>query len=180
MKPPDLPAADHFRAMPCGTRAKYVSGGCRCVPCRAAASRYESERLRARRNGDWNGLVPADAARHHLMKLSKQGIGRRSVSDATRVPQSTRHAIKTGRKTQIRRSTEQRILAVTRDAAGMALLVPAAPTWRLIDKLLDEGFTKARIAHEIGRKHGALQFHTARITRRSAIAIERLYRRYAS
>jgi transcriptional regulator with XRE-family HTH domain len=29
-----------------GTRTKYVHDGCRCLPCRAAASRYESDRLR--------------------------------------------------------------------------------------------------------------------------------------
>jgi hypothetical protein len=180
MRPADLPFTEHFQQMPCGMRAKYVSGGCRCMLCRAAASRYESERLRARRSGEWNGLVSAAAARKHLLRLSKQGVGRRSVSDAALVPQSTLQEIKTGRKTQIRRSTERRILAVTKEAAGMAFLVPAAPTWALIERLLEEGFTRTRIAREIGRKAPSLQLRTDRITKRNAIAIERLYRRYAS
>lgn len=41
-----------------GDRLKYLAG-CRCVPCRAANSRYEVARAAARKAGDWNGLVPA-------------------------------------------------------------------------------------------------------------------------
>jgi len=178
MRPADLPFTEHFQSLPCGVRAKYVAAGCRCMLCRAAASRYESERLRARRAGDWNGLVSAAAAREHLVKLSRQGVGRRAVSDACGVSATILHEVKMGRKTQIRQRTERAILAVTKHAAGMALLVPAGPTWRLIKALIEEGFTKTRIARELGYKAPALQMRTARITRGNAIAVERLYRRY--
>jgi len=40
-----------------------------------ANSRYETERAVARKNGDWNGIVDARAARRHISKLSKAGIG---------------------------------------------------------------------------------------------------------
>ena len=36
MKPSDLPGVEHFLALPCGTRAKYIGARCRCLRCRAA------------------------------------------------------------------------------------------------------------------------------------------------
>ena len=53
---------------PHGTRLRYISG-CKCVPCRAANSRYETGRLRARREGDWNGYVDAATSREWLILL---------------------------------------------------------------------------------------------------------------
>ena len=50
---------------PHGTRSRYVSG-CKCVPCRAANSRYQSGRFYAIRDGDWNGFVNAATARAWL------------------------------------------------------------------------------------------------------------------
>ena len=47
-----------FAAEPHGTRHRYLSG-CKCVPCRAANSRYSTERAAAQRAGDWRGFVPA-------------------------------------------------------------------------------------------------------------------------
>jgi len=69
---------------PHGTRLKYM-GGCKCMLCRAANSRYEAERGVARKNGDWNGIVDARAARRHILKLSKAGVGYKSVADAASV-----------------------------------------------------------------------------------------------
>jgi hypothetical protein len=42
-----------------GTRIKYMAG-CRCLICRAANSNYECARAKARKNGQWNGLVPSN------------------------------------------------------------------------------------------------------------------------
>jgi len=43
-RPHDLPYAEHFQQMPCGTRAKYVAVHCRCPKCRAANRRYVHQR----------------------------------------------------------------------------------------------------------------------------------------
>lgn len=43
-RPVDLPYADHFQEMPCGTRAKYVAVHCRCPKCRAANAAYVKSR----------------------------------------------------------------------------------------------------------------------------------------
>ena len=43
-RPTDLPYAEHFQTLPCGTRAKYVAVHCRCPKCRAANARYVTAR----------------------------------------------------------------------------------------------------------------------------------------
>lgn len=175
MRPLDLPFAEHFQKMPCGTRAKYVAGCCRCMLCRAANSRYETERAARRRAGEWNGLVAATRARKHLLALSRAGVGRRSVVAASDVGHTVICDVKSGRKTQIRADTERRILAVTVGAKAGAALVPAARTWQRIRVLLEEGFTKGAIARRLGRKTPALQIRKDRVTLRTAVNVERLY-----
>lgn len=70
MRPHDLPSAAALaKDKPHGTRLRYMAG-CKCMLCRAANSRYETERAAARKNGDWNGLVSAIHARRHILKLS--------------------------------------------------------------------------------------------------------------
>jgi hypothetical protein len=43
-RPADLPFTEHFQQMPCGTRAKYVGGACRCRQCRIANGRLYHDR----------------------------------------------------------------------------------------------------------------------------------------
>ena len=158
-----------------GTRLKYMAS-CRCLPCRAANSRYECERAKARRNGDWNGLVPADPARKHILRLSKQGVGRRAVAAASDVPASIIAQIRCGRRTQIRKRTLNRILEVTNLAVSDAALVAAGKTWRQINTLIEEGFSKAELARRLGFASPALQLGKNRILARSAARVDRLFR----
>lgn len=161
---------------PHGTRVRYI-GGCRCVPCRAANSRYESERLRARRDGDWNGLVSARKARRHLIRLSRAGGGRNAVAAASDVSRSLIAKIRSGRQTTIRARTERRVLGLTKDAIADHALVDAATTWRRIERLLDEGFSKAELARRLGYRSQKLQFGPDQVCARSAVRVERFYRR---
>jgi hypothetical protein len=161
---------------PHGTRVRYMTG-CKCMLCRAANSRYETERALARKNGDWNGVVPAVRARAHLKKLARRGIGRRLISQITDLPHSTLHAIKTGRKTNIRARTERRILTVTEEARGDKTLVMAAPVWAQINRLLREGFTQTELARRLGSraKVPALQLNGRVVTARNAMRVEKLH-----
>ena len=177
MKPTDMPGVEHFMELPCGSRAKYIGARCRCLPCRAANSRYETGRAAARKAGEANGLVSAAEARAHLIALSRRGVGRRAVADACDVSCSTLAAIRTGRKTQIRVQTARRILAVTPDARAAKAFVPAGPTRRLIAALLAEGFSRAELARRLGYRSPALQLKAPRITAENAMRVERFYRR---
>jgi hypothetical protein len=161
----------------CGTRLQYMAG-CRCYQCRTANSAYERGRLVARKAGDYNGIVSAEKARQHILKLRKKGVGRKAVYAASDVALSILRAISSGEKKQIRARTERKILAVTPACREDGALVSAKPTWRLVALLLEEGFTKLRIARELGQKGRGLQLGKKQITVRNAARVERLYNRY--
>ena len=171
------PIAELGGRRPHGTRLRYLAG-CKCFHCRRANSDYERERQAARAAGDWNGVVDAAAARAHLRRLARQGVGRRMVASASDVALSVVQAVRSGRKTRIRARTERRILAVTKACRGDAVHVDARPTWERIEWLLAEGFSKARIARELGMKRPALQIKKHRVTVRTAAQVEALWRRY--
>lgn len=175
-RPSDLPPAEKWAH---GVRARYISG-CRCDLCRVANTQYENQRARARRRGDWNGLVPAHAARAHLLNLERGGVGTRSVKEACDVSRTVLSEVKLGRKKRIRARTSKKILEVTLEAIADAALVPAAPTWELIRQLIGEGFTKTRLARELGSKSKipALQMQKDFVLAKTAAKVARLWRRY--
>lgn len=161
---------------PHGDRLRYMAG-CRCNQCRRANTAYETERVKARKAGDWNGLVSADKARAHLATLSGKNVGRRSVSDVTGVASSILVEIIAGRKTRIRARTERLILAVTEAAAADRALIPAKATWKLLDKLLADGYSKTELARHLGYKRPALQLDREWVTVRNAHQVQCMYQR---
>lgn len=171
-----MPAPERFAERPHGTRLRYVSG-CRCVPCRAANSRYETERLAARKAGDWRGVVDAAPAVAHIRRLGRAGVGNRSVAAAAGLARGTVVGLLSGRRARIRAHHLARILAVTADARADGSYVPAGPTWTLVRGLLEEGYTKGRIAQEIGARTPKLQLGRRRVLAGTALRIEKLYRR---
>lgn len=160
---------------PHGARARYVAG-CRCEPCTTANRLYARARAKAQRAGDWNGLVSADRARKHLRALSAKGIGRRAVAAASDLGLTTLQEIGAGRAWQIRARIERAILAVDAGARSDSSFVPAAKTWKLLDELIEEGFSKAELARRLGLKKPALQFRKDRILARTAHRVARFYR----
>ena len=139
-----------------GDRLRYLAG-CRCPSCRASNSQYERNRQDARKNGQSNGIVSANQARDHLLSLAAEGIGRRSVAAVTDIASSTIAAIRSGEKRNIREKTERLILAVTPLMAADHGLIDATASNKLIEELLSAGFTKKRIAKELGSNTPALQ-----------------------
>lgn len=174
MIPGMKPAAVLGSNKPHGTRLRYLAG-CKCVPCRAANSRYSCSRALAVKNGKWNGIVSAQPSRRHLLKLARRGVGRRLISRLCGVPESSLQAIKLGRKLHVRKATETAILKISPDTKSQAALVPAGPAWKLIALLQEEGFTKCAIARRLGNKR-ALQLHKDRITYRNHAKVHILYR----
>jgi hypothetical protein len=161
---------------PHGDRLRYMAG-CRCKECRAANTAYETQRALARKAGDWNGVVSAARARSHIAVLSAAGVGRRQVSDASGVGDTTLSKIIAGDKTQIRARTERAILAVTTGAAADHALVDARATWVLLHELLATGYTRTQLAHELGNKTHALQIGKHWVTVRNAFDVQRMHQR---
>jgi hypothetical protein len=159
-----------------GTRASYEAG-CRCLRCRAAKSRYNSERESARRKGDTRDLVDAAAARAHIRKLSKVGVGYKSVADAAGISHTTAMLIRSGERTQLRQSTERRILAVDKSAIADRSLVPAGPSWKLLNQLIDEGYTRVQLAKWLGSKAKtpSLQLRQDYCTAKTALKVHRMF-----
>jgi hypothetical protein len=85
--------------------------------------------------------------------------------------------IKSGQSTHIRKGTEEKLLAVSKDAVSDAAGVRAYPTWRQIKSLLAEGFTRAELARRLGYKSPSLQLGKKWILARNAARVDRLYRR---
>jgi hypothetical protein len=151
--------------------------GCRCAECRRANTEYEKTRARARKAGDWNGLVPTERARAHLIQLSQANVGRAQVADAAGVAFTTLCKIAAGTRKHIRASAEKRILSVTVAAAADHALVDAGPTWKLLDDLLSCGHSKADLARDLGYQTPALQIKRTQCTVRSAYQVAQLHAR---
>jgi hypothetical protein len=154
---------------------RYMAG-CRCIPCRAANSRYSCWRDAENKAGRRSGIVDAKPARQHIFKLGERGIGYKSVARDARVGKSIVFEIRSGKRQRIRESTERRILAVDDSAARAGTVIAAAPTWRKIEHLLREGFTKRSLAQRLGYRNGSIQFDRDTITARNARKVGALYR----
>jgi hypothetical protein len=166
------------RSVPaCGTRSKYIRG-CKCDQCKAANCRYNLDREQARKRGDLRDLVDATAARKHILKLSKLGIGWKTVADTARLTRSTVRRIKNGAALHIRKHNEKRILDVDQTAAGDATLVSAKATWKLLNELLEDGYTRKQLAKWLGStaKVPALQIKKDLVTARNAMKVELMYK----
>lgn len=178
MRPPTLAAVEVLaQGKPHGSRIRYMAG-CRCLPCRAANSSYETGRALRRRQGLWNGLVSALQSRRHILMLSRAGVGYKTVGLVAGISKTVMFKIRAGQQRQVRALTEKRILAVSREAARGSSLVPAGETWRKIRWLLDEGFTKGGIALRLGAKRPALQLNRNVVTATNAKKVEALYRSF--
>lgn len=169
------PASELAAAKPHGVRLRYM-GGCRCDACRRANTLYETERAKARKAGDWNGIVPADRARAHMKALYRQGVGRRTIQACTDIADTVLSEIRTGRKKRIRARTERLILAVTKAQAADHALISSKKSHALIAELLAEGYTTKFLAKRLGYVNPTLQFNERQITVRNAGRIERLHR----
>ena len=167
------PATILGASKPHGTRLRYMAG-CKCDDCRAANTNYEKERARARKRGEWNGIVSANKAKRHLDKLSRQGVGRRAVADATDISQTTLCKIRKGIRRNIRAETEKLILAVNRKVASDHALIDAAPTKKLIATMMSWGNTKSSLANMLGLV-GSLQVYADTITVSKANKIQVLH-----
>lgn len=130
-----------------------------------------------RRQLVWNGLVDAAPARRHLRKLSRRGVGYKSVADASDVGKTTLAKILSGEKRRIRKRTLDQILEVTPEAVSDHGLVPAARTWAMLRALVREYFSKAEVARLLGYKSPALQIGRQRVLARTEQRVERFYRK---
>lgn len=166
-----------------GTRARYMFGetgsdtanGCRCWECAQAANVYEKRRL-ARKARGWEPYVDASEAAAHLRWLSANGLGQHRLAEVTGLSRSNIVAIKTGRRTRIRRETEQRILACHLGLCGPGAHMPNERVHEMVAELKAMGYAQQRLAAMLGYKGNSLQLRkSGRVTPAKAARIEALY-----
>lgn len=160
---------------PHGTRLKYL-GGCRCVPCRAANSRYSVFRSKLNKQGKSNPIIDANNVKQRLALLSQHGIGLRSVADITDISRSVLQKIKNGERLGIRKQNAQKVLNIEPTAIIHGnQIISAKTTWKQIRWLLSEGFTQGALAKRLGYKTPNLQINKKNIKTATALKVEKLY-----
>jgi len=174
-------AASH---RPHGSYVKYVVERCHCEPCRQANRAYERRRVRAiaRPDEDWCPYVDAQPAREHVRWLRTCGVGLKTVARLSGIPHGSLSKLMYGDpkrrmapSKRIRPETARRILAVLPNHAAGAQKIPAAPTWRLLDKLIARGWTKAELARRLGQQGPGLQVAREAVRASTARKVEQLY-----
>lgn len=164
-----------FAARPHGTRLRYL-GGCRCLPCRAANSRYSSHRLREIGKGRWNGVVDAAPAREKLQQLSAKGMGYKRVAVVAKISRTTLQKIMSGKRGKVRALALQRILE-TKFMPAPAAVIAAGPTWKLLNELIADGWPKYRLAVLLGATGGGLQIRKDFVLARTAVKVWKLHKK---
>jgi len=161
---------------PHGDRLRYLAG-CRCEWCKKANSLYENARRQARARGEHNGIVDATEAREHLLYLRKRHVGRRAVHAVSGVSETVLQDITRGRKPKIRAETARRILRITVKQCSDHALVSAKTTWKLLDQLLEEGYTEAQLAKALGCQQPYLQIKRTKVLAITELKVQRLHAR---
>jgi hypothetical protein len=176
-----------------GTRVAYAYGiepgqdrskGCRCESCADANRLYAREHRRRQNRAFVHGIeewqpayVDNSEAREHLAWLTTQGVGLRTVEKRIGISRTSLLKIRSGKVTQSRPETIEKILGVGRSAVRGAALVDAAPTWKMIDDMVKQGYRLGWIGQQLGAETFSLQLRKGRIQAKSARKVAELYER---
>lgn len=158
-------------SLPCGKRAKFIAG-CRCEACHEANRVYMRALYRRRKAGDLNPIVSAAPARAHIRKLSKQGVGNRSIADIVGIQVRRISAIRNGTRKKLRKKTVDAILSIDKTAATGRALIDATDTWKLLDELVERGYSKAQLGRWLHNTD--LQVAKDRVTADLAARVKKL------
>jgi DNA-binding CsgD family transcriptional regulator len=109
-----------------------------------------------------------------LEHLSTIGVGYKSVAATVGCSHTTLAKIINGTRHRVRAHLAARVLEVDRSAVADHALVPAGPTWKLLDELIAAGYTKRWLAEQLGYKAKLKRDWVWAI---NASRVERLYRR---
>jgi hypothetical protein len=126
----------------------------------------------------FNGLVPADRARVHLLALRKKRVGKIAIAEASGVSALLIGHIMDGRAAHMRADTERRLLEVDESCRLDGSLVPAAKSRAIVRRLFDRGFTHANIAGLLRMKTPSVQIGDTRfVETKTQAKLERLWRK---
>lgn len=174
--------ADHQH----GTRACYVLDRCRCLPCSRANSEAETGRERQKAYGRYDKYLDAEPVRAHVRSLMAQGMGWKRQAIAAGVSPSSMWKLLYGKRQpdgsqepsrRITRANAERLLAVTLDLAGGAV-VDHTGTTRRVQALVALGWSQAKLGQRLGidpTNMGPLAHGARETTVATAKAVRDLY-----
>jgi hypothetical protein len=162
-----------------GTHAAYALDKCRCEGCRFAHGMYERDRARRIEPA----YVGAEPARAHIAELRAVGVGLKQVSKVSGVSHGALWKLVygvpgRGPSKRVRKSTLDRVLAVTARDAAAGSKVSATSTWARVDEMVAAGVPRVRIAEAIGQRGPGLQLGREFVSARNARAVTDLHRRW--
>jgi len=169
-KPYRLPTCPGINGAPC------VAGGAWLKGRRNVGRGYCSACLE--RVTIFNGLVPADRARVHLLALRRKRVGKIAIAEASGVSALLIGHVMDGRAVHMRADTERRLLEVDESCRLDGSLVPAAKSRGIVRRLFDRGFTHANIAALLRMKTPSVQIgNTKFVETKTQAKLERLWRK---
>lgn len=143
-----------------GTRLAYIRDKCRCTECTAAASKDEDRRNRLIAYGRYDvGRVDAAPVREYTLSLMAYGIGMKRIAHIAGVSNSTLGKILYGSEAQgikprarVAKHVAEKVMKVKPELQhlGKTALVEASGTRRRIQALVVIGWSKARLARQLG------------------------------
>lgn len=162
-----------------GTRQRFYQG-CRCPPCRKAWNKYNYARIKARRSGDWRGLVSLDAVKKHIEHLGNHEATARIAG----IHRTVITKIINGNISAVRKSTEEAILSVTkRDIQKLWPILaddwsylPARPTQLMMADLRRSGFSGHALGRRVSLKSGLRLAGKKHVRAFNARRVEKIYR----
>jgi hypothetical protein len=122
--------------------------------------------------------LDAEEIRRHLIGLRMKGVKPPIVADITGIPVETIHQIINGKARRVSEAAALAILGVDADDLDRLppnITIPAKPSWRRIDRLLEKGWTAGRINRHLNRAGTGVQLDRHRITVTEARIVRDLY-----
>jgi len=121
-------------------------------------------------------LIPVEPVVRHIRWLQDLGIGVKTIGKTSTVSQSVLNRMLEGNIQRTRRSTAAKVLNVSPEAIQGGARIRSDETLVLIERLIDAGYTRTSIAHQLGYTSNVLQIgKTGWIQVRSAKAVHELY-----
>lgn len=144
--------------------------GRHCQPCVRYRERRVNRTPRQRRK------VSTKTARQHIKMLRDSGMGRRRLHELCGVNDRALMLIGNGKKKNILKRTENRILRVTPDQLADGAQIDSEPTRQLVTKLKAMGISRRDIARRMGSKAKVPQLGIEKLIMvHKAMAIENIY-----
>jgi len=158
------------KSYPCGTRAAYSVGGCRCAKCRQAMADYSRLRYREMAYGRWQANEPAAASEAQIKAWHAAGFTLRDLIQATGLPEKVISDLLYGLRKSVRGVTAQAIreaqptrIATSRIPAVGSMRRLQALTWvgwPLIEVSARSGVSKSILSQARGGHRRMLAYGT--------------------